>query len=165
MEHIIKYLRLWPAAIAGGIAGVFGGWDTMIMVLLAFMVIDYATGLAIGWLGLSPKTPTGHLDSTICKRGLARKLGELVAVIVGVLLDMLFMDAVGYSMPIFRTAIIIVITTAEAISILENLGILGVPLPSFVFQALEQLHAQADRGNMVTASPADDGGDADDIGQ
>ena len=128
----------------GILVGAFGGWDTMMMVLAAFMAIDYVTGLLSGVLGVSPKTQTGHIDSGIAWKGLIKKVGELIAVIVGVLLDKLAMESIGYSAPIFRSGIMLYIITTEGISILENLGVIGVPLPGFVKKALEQLQKKAD---------------------
>lgn len=131
---------------AGGmvIGGLFGGWDTMLKVAAAFMVIDYVTGLLAGILGKSSKTPSGHIDSTIAWKGLVKKCGELVAVIVGVMMDKLAMESIGYSAPIFRSGIILYIIATEGISILENLGAIDVPLPAFVKKALEQLQKKAD---------------------
>lgn len=63
------------AAIAGGgVAGLFGGWDTLLIVLLAFMAIDYITGFLIGIAGKSPKTETGHLSSQVGWIGLYKKV-------------------------------------------------------------------------------------------
>lgn len=131
------------AAAAGAVVGLFGGWDTMMMVLAAFMAIDYLTGLLAGILGKSSKTPTGHIDSAIAWKGLVKKCGELIAVIVGVLLDKLAMESIGYSAPIFRSGLILYIIATEGISILENLGAIDVPLPPFVLKALEQLQKKA----------------------
>ena len=132
------------AAMTGVVVGVFGGWDTMMMVLAAFMGIDYVTGLMAGVLGKSTKTPTGHIDSTIAWKGLVKKCGELVAVIVGVLMDKLAMDSIGYTSPIFRSGVMLYIIATEGISVLENLGAIGVPLPALLGKALEQLQNKAD---------------------
>lgn len=132
------------AAMTGVVVGVFGGWDTMMMVLAAFMGIDYVTGLMAGVLGKSTKTPTGHIDSTIAWKGLVKKCGELVAVIVGVLMDKLAMDSIGYTSPIFRSGVMLYIIATEGISVLENLGSIGVPLPASLGKALEQLQSKAD---------------------
>lgn len=135
------------AAMAGIVVGMFGGWDTMMMALAAFMAIDYLTGLMAGLLGKSTKTPTGHIDSSIAWKGLVKKCGELVAVIVGVLMDKLAMESIGYPNPIFRSGIILYIVATEGISVLENLGAIGVPLPAFLGKALEQLqHKGEDAG-------------------
>ena len=56
-------MKEWICAAAGTvgglIAGLFGGWDAAMMTLLIFMIVDYATGLAVGWCGKSPKSSTG----------------------------------------------------------------------------------------------------------
>lgn len=132
------------AACAGVVVGLFGGMDTMLIVLFAFMAIDYATGLLAGILGKSTKTPTGHISSEIAWKGLVKKIGELVAVIVGVLMDKLAMEGLGFTSAIFRSGIMLYIIATEGISILENLGTIEVPLPAFVMRALEALQRQAD---------------------
>lgn len=133
------------AAAGGFVVGLFGGWDTMLIVLAAFMGIDYCTGLMAGMLGKSSKTPSGHIDSSIAWKGLVKKCGELIAVIVAVLLDKLAMENIGYSAPIFRSGVMLYIIATEGISILENLGAIDVPLPPFVLKALEQLQHKAEQ--------------------
>ncbi len=139
-----KITRVWPAAAVGAIIGLFGGCDTMLIVLAAFMVIDYVTGILSGLLGKSAKTPGGYISSAVAWTGLVKKLGELIAVIVGVLLDSLATEQLGLSGAVFRTGIMLYIIATEGISILENLGAIGVPLPAFVKKALEQLQAASD---------------------
>ena len=134
------------AGAAGAVWGLFGGRDTMLTVMLALMAIDYITGLVIVWVGKSPKTDSGHLSSAVGWAGLAKKAGELLAVIVGVLLDMLAAEQLGLQGAMFRTGMILYIVATEGISVLENLGILGVPLPGFVVKALEQLRDRSDAG-------------------
>lgn len=131
------------SAGAGVVVALFGGWDTMMMVLFAFMAIDYVTGLLSGMMGKSKKTETGHIDSTIAWKGLVKKCGELIAVIVGVLLDKMAND-LGFASPVFRSGIMMYIIATEGISILENLGAMDVPLPPFVVKALEQLQKKSD---------------------
>ena len=140
-----KIVKALSAAI-GAVWGLFGGRDTMLTVMLALMAIDYITGLVIGWVGKSPKTDSGHLSSAVGWAGLAKKAGELLAVIVGVLLDMLAAEQLGLQAAMFRTGMILSIVATEGISVLENLGILGVPLPAFVVKALEQLREKSDTG-------------------
>ena len=140
-----KIVKALSAAI-GAVWGLFGGRDTMLTVMLALMAIDYITGLVIGWVGKSPKTDSGHLSSAVGWAGLAKKAGELLAVIVGVLLDMLAVEQLGLQAAMFRTGMILYIVATEGISVLENLGILGVPMPAFVVKALEQLREKSDTG-------------------
>ena len=141
-DKIVKAI----AGAAGAVWGLFGGRDTMLTVMLALMAIDYVTGLVIGWIGKSPKTDSGHLSSSVGWAGLAKKAGELLAVVVGVLLDMLAVEQLGLQAAMFRTGMILYIVATEGISVLENLGILGVPLPGFVVKALEQLRDRSDAG-------------------
>ena len=114
------------AAAAGAVAGLFGGWDTLLTVLLAFMAIDYITGILCAFMGRSGKTETGRLSSAAGWSGLIKKVGELLAVIIGVLLDMLAIKELGYQGAVFRTAIMIYIIATEGLSIVENLAGDGV---------------------------------------
>ena len=82
-DKIVKLL----AGIAGGIAGLFGGWDLMLQVLLIFMVVDYVTGWIVAILGNSVKTKTGHLDSRISWKGILKKGLALAVVLLGAMLD------------------------------------------------------------------------------
>lgn len=132
------------SAVGVSLAGLLGGWDTMLKVAAALMVIDYVTGMLAGILGKSSKTPTGHISSEIAWKGLVKKCGELLAVAVGVLLDKLAMESIGYTTPIFRSGITVYIIATEGISVLENLGAIDVPLPGFVKKALEQLKEKSD---------------------
>ncbi len=115
------------------IAGLFGGWDTSLVTLLLFMGIDYITGLAVAACGRSPKSDTGRLSSKIGWRGLAKKCVSLLLVLVAVRLDI----ALGTSY--IRDAVCIAFTVNELISITENAGLLGVPLPTVITKAIELL--------------------------
>ena len=115
------------------IAGLFAGWDTSLVTLLLFMGIDYITGLAVAACGRSPKSDTGRLSSKIGWRGLAKKCVSLLLVLVAVRLDI----ALGTSY--IRDAVCIAFTVNELISITENAGRLGVPLPTVITKAIELL--------------------------
>lgn len=142
-DKIVKVL-----AMAGGaIAGLFGGFDTMLMVLVACMVIDYVTGLIVAWMGKSQKTESGHLDSKVGFVGIGKKALILLAVLMAALLD----RALGGDSAIFRTMLIWFYVANEGISILENLALAGVPFPKGVLNALEQLKAKNDEPPDVDA--------------
>ncbi|MBE5803311.1 MAG: phage holin family protein [Clostridiales bacterium] len=128
------------AAIGGAIAGLFGGFDTMMMVLVACMVIDYATGLIVAWMGKSQKTESGHLDSKVGFVGIGKKALMILVVLMAALLD----RALGGEAAIFRTAMIWFYVANEGLSILENLSLAGVPFPRVVLNALEQLKQKHD---------------------
>ncbi len=119
------------------IAGLFGGWDTSLVTLLLFMGIDYITGLAVAACGKSPKSDTGRLSSKIGWRGLAKKCVSLLLVLVAVRLD-ITLDT-SYSI---RDAVCIAFTVNELISITENAGLLGVPLPGILTKAIDLLQSK-----------------------
>ena len=112
----------------------------MLLVLVAFMAIDYVTGLAVAWLGRSNKTKTGHLDSKVGFAGVCRKCLMLLFVLMAAMLD----RALGTDSPIFRSMVIWFYIANEGLSILENLAVAGVPFPRRFRQALEQLRSRND---------------------
>ena len=130
-DKIIKGL----AAMGGAIAGALGGVDTVLKVLVAFMAIDYLTGLAVGWMGRSTKTDTGHLDSKTGFAGLMKKGLMLLMVLMAALLD----RALGTDAAVFRGLMVWFYIANEGLSILENLTLAGVPFPQRIRDALEQL--------------------------
>lgn len=125
------------AGIVGSfIAGLFGGWDTALATLMIFMGIDYITGLAVAACGKSPKSDTGRLSSKIGWRGIAKKCVSLLLVLVAVRLDI----TLGTSY--IRDAVCIAFTVNELISITENAGLLGVPLPEILTKAIDLLQSK-----------------------
>lgn len=118
------------------IAGLFGGWDTSLVTLLLFMGIDYITGLAVAACGESPKSETGRLSSKIGWRGLAKKCVSMLLVLVAVRLDI----TLGTSY--IRDAVCIAFVANELLSITENAGLLGVPLPTVITKAIELLQSK-----------------------
>lgn len=125
------------AGVVGSfIAGLFGGWDTSLVTLLLFMGIDYITGLAVAACGKSPKTDTGRLSSKIGWRGIAKKCVSLLLVLVAVRLDI----TLGTSY--IRDAVCIAFVANELLSITENAGLLGVPLPTVITKAIELLQSK-----------------------
>lgn len=123
------------AAAAGAVAGVYGGWDQMIKVLCAVMVIDYMTGCIVAWMGKSRKTEGGGPDSKIGFIGIGKKVLMLLAVLMAAIVD----RVLPTGMAVCRTTMICFYIANEGLSILENLALAGVPFPPFIQQALEQL--------------------------
>ena len=116
-------------AVAGmWLTYVFGGWDTPLKVLVAFIVLDYITGLTSAAIQCK-------LNSKIGYRGIAKKGSILAILIVAVLLDRLLNNGAW----VFRTLVCYFYVANEGISILENAGKCGVPLPTKLLQTLEQL--------------------------
>lgn len=118
--------------IGGAIAALFGGWDTALQTLVIFMAIDYITGLVVaGVFHASPKTKTGALESKAGWKGLIRKGETLLIVLVACQLD----AVIGGSF--VRDAAIIGFSANEAISIVENAGLMGLPIPAAITKAID----------------------------
>lgn len=123
-------------AVGGVIAGLFGGWDASLATLLIFMGVDYVTGLIVAATGKSQKSTNGGLSSLIGWKGLAKKCVSLLLVLVAVRLDI----TIGTSY--IRDAVCIAFMVNELISIVENAGLLGVPLPEILTKAIDLLQSK-----------------------
>lgn len=135
-----KHWTLAAVAAAGScVAGALGGWDASLQLLLAMMAADYLTGTLVAavWKR-SRKSKTGRLDSRAGFAGLCRKGVILVVVWVAVALD----KALGEHYA--RTAVCLFFAGNEGLSLVENLGLMGVPFPRFLKSALEALQEKGD---------------------
>ncbi|MBS5145293.1 MAG: phage holin family protein [Butyricicoccus pullicaecorum] len=141
---MIIHLTQTKAALMGGaavigawISELFGGWDTAIVTLILFMALDYISGLVVaGVFHRSDKTQSGKLDSTACWQGLLKKGMTLVVVLVAAQLD----SVLGTSF--VREAAVIAYIVNETISIIENAGRMGLPVPDALMKAIEQLQGK-----------------------
>jgi len=125
--------------LGGAIASLFGGWDAALETLILFMAVDYITGLLVaGVFHNSPKTDSGTLTSDVGWKGLAKKGFVLLVVLVACRLDLIL----GYSF--IRDAAVIAFTANEAISIIENAGLMGIPIPGAIRRAIEVLQSKED---------------------
>ena len=129
------------AAVGTFLAGALGGWDAPLALLVALMAADYLTGVLVAavWQR-SDKSATGALDSKAGFRGLVKKGMILLLVWLGVLLD----EAVGAGY--VRMAVVLFFLGNEGLSLLEDLGLMGIPFPAFLRRALEALREQGDGG-------------------
>lgn len=124
--------------VGSAVAAVFGGWDSGIATLVIFMCLDYVSGLAVaGVFHNSKKTETGTLESKAGWKGLCRKCMTLVFVLVAYRLDIVI--GTNY----IRDAVIIAFIANEAISLIENAGLMGVPLPAVITKAVDILQKKA----------------------
>ena len=140
--NVIKNGILAGLAVFGSFAAnALGGWDASLQVLIALMVADYITGVLVAavWHN-SSKSSSGALNSVAGFKGVLKKGMILVLVWLGVLLD----HATGANY--IRTAVVLFFIGNEGLSLLENLGLMGVPYPTFLKKALEALHDQGDQG-------------------
>ena len=127
-------------AIGSGIAYLFGGWDTALITLLIFMGIDYITGLVVaGIFKKSKKSESGGIQSNASFKGLIKKCMILAFVVIGCRLDML----IGSTY--IRDAVCITFIVNETISIIENAGLMGVPFPKVLTNALDILNNKVEK--------------------
>ena len=131
--------------IALGVVGAFiaealGGWDAALTTLLVFMGIDYVSGLTVaGIFHRSPKSKGGALESKAASKGLIRKGMALLVVLIGARLDMLT------GMHYIRDGVVIAFCANELLSIIENMGLMGVPIPDPIINAVELLKTRKER--------------------
>lgn len=110
-----------------------GGWDRALEILLIFIALDYMTGI-----GAAMKTKT--LKSSIGFEGLMKKATIFLVVILAAQLDRITSNTAG----VFRTATAFFFISNEGLSILENVGEMGVKLPAFIAGALTKLRDEND---------------------
>ena len=137
MENIM-YLK-GQLCIVVGIAGsfittLFGGWSEGMTTLLIFMIVDYISGLAVaGVFHKSKKTDSGTLESRAGWKGLCKKVMTLILVLIAHRVDL------ALEMDIIQNAVVIGFITNEFISIIENAGLMGLPLPAVISKAIDLL--------------------------
>ncbi len=121
--------------MAGSImVSALGGWDSGLATLIIFMAVDYTMGLIVaGIFRNSPKTKSGALESRVGWKGLCSKCVTILFVLVAYRLDIII--GVSY----IRNAVIIGFVANELISIVENAGLMGIPLPSVLNGAIDIL--------------------------
>lgn len=120
--------------IGAAVSQLFGGWSAALTTLIIFMGIDYISGVIVaGIFHKSTKTNSGGLNSLIGWKGLFKKGVTLAIVLVSHRLDMLI--GTNY----IRDAVIIAFCANELISIIENAGLMGIPIPEPITKAIEVL--------------------------
>lgn len=122
------------AVLGGYISNLLGGWDTWLSTLLTFMAIDYVTGLMLaGIFKKSNKTEDGTLSSGAGWRGLCKKAITLAIVVMASKLD----TATGSHY--IRDGVVVAYIVIESVSIIENAGQMGVPIPAPLKKSIEVL--------------------------
>ena len=126
-------------AVGGFIAMAFGGWSDALITLIVFMSVDYITGLTVaGIFKKSKKSENGALESRAGFKGLCRKGVALLIVLVAVRLDIVMQTSY------IKDAVIIAFIANEAISIIENAGLMGIPITPVIAKAIDTLKSSAD---------------------
>lgn len=136
----VKEMICTAVGLAGSfVAKAFGGWDSALVTLLFFMVVDYISGLVVaGVFHKSKKSENGALESHAGWKGLCKKGMTLLFVLIAYRLDL----ALG--LDFVRTTVIIGFMANELISIVENAGLMGIKLPAVLSKAIDILTQKAD---------------------
>ena len=129
MKEIWNWIQVAIAATGGWLGYFLGGWDGFLYALLAFVVIDYITGLMCAVLDKK-------LSSEVGFRGIFKKVLIFSLVAIGHIIDKSVIGD-GY---VIRTAVIFFYLSNEGVSILENAAHIGLPVPQKLKDILEQLH-------------------------
>lgn len=134
MKDFWNMIQLVIAGLGGWLGWFLGGCDGLIYALLVFVVVDYVTGVLCA---INDKA----LSSEVSFRGLCRKVLIFTLVAIGHILDVY---VIGNG-SVLRTAVIFFYLSNEGISLLENAGHLGLPIPDQLRLVLEQLHDREDK--------------------
>ena len=132
MKEFWNSIQFIFTAVGGWLGYFLGGCDGLLYTLLAFVILDYITGIMCAVVD-------HRLSSAIGFRGIFRKVLIFALVGVGHLLDVQVLGSVG----VLRTAVIFFYLSNEGVSLVENAAHLGLPIPEKLKAVLEQLHDRA----------------------
>ncbi len=128
MERFTDWLKAAAAALGGAAAYLWGPWDALIIALVIFVVLDYITGIA-------KAAVRSELSSKAGFHGLLKKVAIFVLVAIGTVMDSVI-PAANHAI---RSAVIMFYIANEGLSILENAGEIGLPMPEALKAALKKL--------------------------
>lgn len=135
-------MKIFICSLAGSIsavlAGIFGAWTGSMTTLGVCMALDFVTGLILaGVFKMSKKTDSGAASSRECLKGIFRKFGVLCVVVLAGMIDK------ELGTVIFKTGVCWAFIVSEGLSLLENVGLMGVPIPSIITKGLDLLQEKA----------------------
>ncbi|MCR1887026.1 phage holin family protein [Longibaculum muris] len=133
MKEFWNVIQLVFTGIGGWLGYFLGGCDGLVFALLLFVVIDYITGVMCA-------VADKKLSSAVGFKGICRKV--LIFLLVGIA-NILDVEVIGTG-SVLRTAVIFFYISNEGVSLLENAGHLGLPIPVKIKAVLEQLHDRAE---------------------
>ena len=134
MKEFWSVIQAVFAAVGGWLGYFLGGCDGLLYALIAFVVIDYITGVMCA---VADKT----LSSTVGFKGIAKKVLIFLMVGIGHILDT---QVIGTG-SVLRTAFIFFYISDEGVSLIENAAHLGLPIPEKLRDVLEQLHERSEK--------------------
>ena len=135
MKEFWNTIQLIFSAVGGWLGYILGGCDGLLYALIAFVVIDYITGVMCAIINR-------ELSSAVGFKGIFRKV--LIFLLVGIA-NIIDVQVIGTG-AVLRTAVIFFYISNEGVSLLENAGHLGLPIPEKIKTVLEQLHDRAENG-------------------
>lgn len=135
MKEFWNTIQLIFTAVGGWLGYFLGGCDGLLYALIAFVVIDYITGVMCAVVNR-------ELSSAVGFKGIFRKV--LIFLLVGIA-NIIDVQVIGTG-AVLRTAVIFFYISNEGVSLLENAGHLGLPIPEKIKTVLEQLHDRAENG-------------------
>ena len=135
MKEFWNTIQLIFSAVGGWLGYFLGGCDGLLYALIAFVVIDYITGVRCAIINK-------QLSSEVGFKGIFRKV--LIFLLVGIA-NIIDVQVIGTG-AVLRTAVIFFYISNEGVSLLENAGHLGLPIPEKIKTVLEQLHDRAENG-------------------
>lgn len=125
-------------AVCSFVTYLFGGWDYVMVSLLIFMALDLITGVIVAMVfHKSPKTESGTLESRTMFKGLCRKFVVLFFVLIGHQLD------VAIGVEYIRNMVAYGFMANELLSMIENAGLMGIPIPSIITKSIEVLKGKS----------------------
>lgn len=132
------------AAIGGAIASFFVNMPPLVWILIAVMTIDFVTGLICGAMGKSNKTENGYISSNQAFIGLMKKALILLVVLLAALLDKAVSMGAGITFEAVMGATCLWFIASEGFSILENVALMGIPVPKILLKLLEIMREKGD---------------------
>ena len=136
MKEVWNTIQLIFTAIGGWLGWFLGGCDGLLYALIAFVAIDYVTGVMCAVIDR-------RLSSEVGFKGIFKKM--LIFLLVGIA-NILDVQVIGTG-SVLRTAVIFFYISNEGVSLLENAGHLGLPIPEKLKDILAQLHDKAEKGD------------------
>lgn len=134
-----SFFLIGLGAIGSIISELFGGWTSAMTTLVIFMLIDYITGILVAVVfKKSNKTEDGGLESKAGWKGLIRKFSTLLIVLISIRLDIIF------NTTIISNCVVFTFLANELLSLLENVGLMGIPLPSVLTEVISVLNKKGE---------------------
>lgn len=149
---IKNYISTVAALIGGAVSTFLGGWSAGMTTLVIFMTIDYLSGIVVACVfHTSNKSASGAFESRAGWKGLVKKCFTLLFVLIAHRLDLIMMETAGIeiTMHYIRDTVVIGFMVNELFSIVENAGLMGIPLPKIIIRAIDVLQSRADEAKIT----------------